>query len=131
MLCTLYKNNNSICGVKVYFIKTILKDSDFIGLNLIIVPDEEKEVYVIILHLYKLNTQIWREKQLSPHHKVDPIVLWFVNIVNCECQVIFICFMQASAFIMLCPFNYCDNCIYKGDQNGNVPVYNLYNIITC
>ena len=36
--------------------------------------------------------------------------------------------MQANTFTMSCPFDYCDNCIYKGDWNGDVPVYNIHDI---
>ena len=36
--------------------------------------------------------------------------------------------MQASAFTMSCPLETCDNCIYKGDRNGDVPVYDIYDI---
>ena len=30
---------------------------------------------------------------------------------------------------MSCPLNCCDNCIYKDDRNGDVPVYDIYDII--
>lgn len=55
----LYKNNNGICKVKVYFTKKISENNHFIGLNLALVLDEEEEAYIIILYLYKSNTQIW------------------------------------------------------------------------
>ena len=55
--------------------KKITEDSDFAGLNSAVAPDGEKAVHAIISHLYKSNTQIHREGQLGPYHKVDPTVL--------------------------------------------------------
>ena len=37
--------------------------------------------------------------------------------------------MQASAFTMSCSFDCYDNYIYKGDQNGDIPVYDISDII--
>ena len=36
--------------------------------------------------------------------------------------------MQASAFTMSCPFDCCDNCIYKSDPNRDVSVYDIHDI---
>ena len=61
--------------------KEILENSDFADLNSVVAINGEEEAYAIILHLYKSNTQICQEEQLSPYHKVDPIILWFVNTI--------------------------------------------------
>lgn len=65
---------------------------------------------------------------MSPYHKVDPTVLWFVNTVGCRRRLILACAMQASAFTISCPFDCCDNCICEGDPNGDVPVYDIHDI---
>ncbi len=41
--------------------KEILKDSDFVGLNLVVAFNGEKVAHAIILHLYKSNFQIHPE----------------------------------------------------------------------
>lgn len=43
---------------KYVLLKEIPKNSDFVSLNLVVILDKKEEMYVIILHLYKLNTQI-------------------------------------------------------------------------
>ena len=108
--------------------KKIPKNSDFVALNSALASDKKEVANTIILHLYKSNTQIRREKQLDPYHKVDTTMFWFVNIVSCRWRLILACSIQASAFTMLCPLDYCNNCIYKGDQNRNVPVNNIHDI---
>ena len=65
---------------------------------------------------------------MGPYHKVDPTVLWFVNTVGCRRRLILACSMQASAFTMSCPLDCYNNCIYKGDWNGDVPVYDIHDI---
>ena len=47
--------------------RKISENSNFIGLNLVIALDREKVAYAIILHFYKSNIQIHREKQLGPY----------------------------------------------------------------
>ena len=108
--------------------KKIPKDSDFAGLNLAIALDEKEAAHAIISHFYKSNIQIRHEGQLGPYHKADLTVLWFVNTVGCRWRPILTCFMQASAFTMSCRPDCYDNCIYKGDRNGDVPVYNIHDI---
>lgn len=36
--------------------------------------------------------------------------------------------MQTSAFTILCSFDCCDNCIYKDDPNGDISIYDIYDI---
>lgn len=38
--------------------KEILEDSDFVGLNSVVVLDEKEEIHIIILYFYNSNTQI-------------------------------------------------------------------------
>ena len=84
--------------------------------------NKKEEVYAIILYLYKLNTQICRKKQLGLYHKVDPTVLWLVNIVYCQRRPIFAYFIKASTFTITFLLNCYDNYIYKDDLNGDILV---------
>lgn len=122
-------------GIATVFIKSkhvlskeISKASDFASLNLTVTSDEKKVAHAIILHLYKSNTQIHREKQLGLYHKIDLTVLWFINTIGCRRRLIFACSMQASTFTISCLFDYCNNYIYKVDWNGDVSVYNIHDI---
>lgn len=108
--------------------KEIPENNDFADLNSAVVANGEEEAHAIISHLYKLNTQLRRERQLSLYHKVDPTVLWFVNTVGCQRCLILACFMQASAFTMSFSFDCYDNCIYESDPNRDVPVYDIHDI---
>lgn len=72
---TLYKNKNSIYRVKVCPVKKISENNNFAGLNLVVAANRVEEVYAIILYLYKLNTKIRQEKQLSLYYKVYPTML--------------------------------------------------------
>lgn len=126
----------SICytGIIIVFVKSkyvlpkkISKNSNFAGSNLVVAANREEEAHAIILYFHKSNTQICQKRQLSFYHKVDLTVLWFINTVGCQQCLILTLSMQANAFTISCFF---DNRIYKSDFNGNVPVYNIYDIIT-
>lgn len=73
--------------------KKIPNNSNFAGLNLAIVTNKEKEVYVIILHFYKSNIQIHQERRLSLYHKINSTIFWFMNIIVCQQCLIFACFI--------------------------------------
>ncbi len=108
--------------------KEIPEDSDFIGLNSAVASDGKETVHVIISHLYKSNTKIRQKRQLGPYHKFDPIGFWFVNTVGYQRRLILTYSMQASIFNISCPFDSYDNCIYNDNRNGDVPVYDIYDI---
>ena len=110
--------------------KEIPKDGDFVGLNSVVAPDGKEVMHAIILHLYKSNTQIRQKEQLDPYHKVDPTLLWFVNIIDCQRRLILAYSMQVSILTMSYPFDGCDNSIYKYDRNGDISVYNIHDITT-
>lgn len=110
--------------------KEIPENSNFAGFNLVVAPNKEKIAYAIILYLYKSNIQICWERQLGPYHKVDLTMFWFISIVGCWRWLILACSIQASIFTMSYFLDCCDNHIYKGDQNRDIPIDNIDSITT-
>lgn len=103
---------------------------------LLIAKGEKNIMEKVVSSIYENNIQIRKEKDLSVFHKVDPLLLWFFNMVDyCKCLVL-ICFADDSAFGGYVPDISCyDNYLYRSYNSANmeddsgVSDWELYNII--
>ncbi len=62
------------------------------------------------------------------YHKIDPVILWFVNITGCCRRMILACFMCKKAFRPIDHTYCCDNCMYKRALPGTTPVFQLQGV---
>ena len=96
---------------------------------------EKNATEKIVSSMYKDNMQIRREGDLSAFHKVDLLLLWFLNTISCRRRLVLACFTDDAAYGRLAPDISCyDNYLYSSYESANaeedsgVPEWELHDV---
>ena len=117
-----------ILVVAVVFVKSkhiLPKDmtnavEDYSFARLPIAKGEKDAIEKIVSSMYKDSMQIRKKGDLSVFHKVNPLLLWFLNTTSCHRQLALACFANDSAYGNLAPkMSCCNNCLYSSYESTN------------
>ncbi len=96
---------------------------------------EKNATEKMVSSMYKDNMQIRREGDLSAFHKVDLLLLWFLNTISCRRRLVLACFADDAAYGRLAPDISCyDNYLYSSYESANaeedsgVPEWELHDV---
>ena len=93
---------------------------DYSFARLPVAKREKDATEKIVSSMYKDNMQIRKERDFSTFYKVNPPLLWFLNITDCHRRLALAYFADDFAYGNLAPkMSCCNNCLYNLYKSAN------------
>lgn len=111
----------------------LVKTSLFQDWTVPVTRKNKAEVDGILTTLYNANMQIRKEKGLNAYQKVDPSLLWYVNIIKCQRRWTFAFFMCPIASRRYHNNNEtcCNSCLYQSVGQTRALFFSLHGVSSC